>query len=334
MSSNTTNSTAVFIPNFKNCDEVSEQCPVEAQMYGDYFTKAACIWFTLLYFTCFGTQLFYGWRAKTWSYAAWLGVGTVFEGMGYAARIVMCDDPWNFYAFLVQNLGLVLAPTFIAASISIIFKHLIDWYGAEWSLFRPKLLPWILVGSDMVSILVQGTGGAVSSMASNKSGKEAKNLMDAGNGLLLGGTIFQVVNMVACGGIMLLYLWKRQQSLGRFRSRLGSGDPQDSGKSSNGRGQYDFEATLKVYIWSLVVAYNLIIVRCIYRSVEMASGWGSDIMKTEAIFITFESQILLTTVAVLTIFHPYVFFPVAGRGGITRASGSVQSDIQDLRPMN
>lgn len=265
MPSNSTNSPDMFIPNFRTCHEVNEQCPVEAQIFGDYFTKAACIWFTLLYCTCFGTQIFYAWRSKAWSYAAWLGVGTAFEAMGYAARIIMCDNPWNFIAFLVQNLGLVLAPTFVAASISIIFKHLIDWYGSEWSLFRPALLPWILVGSDIVSILVQGTGGAVSSMATNRSGKSAKDLIDVGNGLLLGGTIFQVVNMVVCGGIMLLYLWKRQQSLGRFRSRLGSGDAQGRGKSSSGSSRYDFEATLKVYIWSLVVAYNLIIVRCIYR---------------------------------------------------------------------
>lgn len=175
--------------------------------------------------------------------------------------------------------------------------------------------------------------------------------MDIGNGLLLGGTIFQVVNMVVCGGIMLLYLWKRQQSLGRFRSRLGSSDLQDSGKASGGKGQYDFEATLKVYIWSLVVAYNLILVRCIYRyeeqplkprifantrhsAIEMASGWGSDIMKTEAIFITFESHMILTAVALMTIFHPHVFFPVAGRGGGARSRRSVHSDIQELRPMN
>ncbi|KAI8650990.1 hypothetical protein NCS57_01434600 [Fusarium keratoplasticum] len=334
MSSNSTNSTVVFIPTFNTCDEVNEQCPVEAQMYGDYFTKSACIWFTLLYFTCFCTQMLYAWRSKAWSYGAWFGVGTAFEAMGYAARIIMCDDPWNFNAFLAQNLGLVLAPTFIAAATSIIFKHLIDWYGSEWSLFRPALLPWILVGSDMVSIAVQGTGGAVAPMASSKSGKEAQDLMDIGNGLLLGGTIFQVVNMVVCGGIMLLYLWKRQQSLGRFRSRLGSSDLQDSGKASGGKGQYDFEATLKVYIWSLVVAYNLILVRCIYRAIEMASGWGSDIMKTEAIFITFESHMILTAVALMTIFHPHVFFPVAGRGGGARSRRSVHSDIQELRPMN
>lgn len=57
-------------------------------------------------------------------------------------------------------------------------------------------------------------------------------------------------------------------------------------------------------------------------------------MKTEAIFITFESQIILTAVAVLTIFHPHVFFPVAGRGGIDKARRSVQPDVQELRPMN
>lgn len=78
----------------------------------------------------------------------------------------------------------------------------------------------------------------------------------------------------------------------------------------------------------------LIFANTLHSAVEMASGWGSDIMKTEAIFITFESQMILTTVAVLTIFHPYVFFPVAGRGGTDRARRSVHSDIQELRPMN
>ncbi|KAM0414642.1 hypothetical protein ACHAPT_013513 [Fusarium lateritium] len=332
------NSTDVFIPNFRTCHEVTAQCPVEAQLFGDYFTKAACIWFTLFYGVCFGSQMYYAWRSKAWSYAAWLGIGTAFECMGYAARIVMSDNPWNFYAFLVQNLGLVLAPTFIAASTSIVFKHLIDWYGSEWSLFRPALLPWILVGTDVFSIIVQGTGGAVSSMATNRSGTDAKKLLDAGNGLLLGGTIFQVANMVICGCILLHYVWKRRQSVGRFRSRVDSRDGQAngaSGKSSSGRDDHDFEVTLKVYIWALVVAYILILVRCIYRVVEMDSGWGSEIMKTETIFITFESQMIVTAVAILTIFHPHVFFPVAGGAASARSNRqSTNTDVQELRPMN
>lgn len=343
--SNATNATDTFIPNYDSCDQVSDLCPVEATIYGSYFTKSSCIWLTSLYALCIVTQCYFAWRSKAWSFGVWLGIGSLAECIGYAARIIMCGNPWSFNAFLVQNMMLVLGPTFIAASISIVFKHLIEWHGSEWSIVRPAFLPWLLIGTDLISIGVQGTGGALSSIGSGQDDGQA--LLDAGNSLLLGGTIFQVVNMVFCGCLMLHYVWRRRQSLDHFRFRLRSSyDGGDQAKDSQCVAANDFEPTLKVFIYALATAYIAILVRCVYRYVsniksilpqltvdripEMAAGWASDIMKTESIFLTFEGYMMLISVFILTVFHPWVFFPVIGNNGNGKAREASSHEMADM----
>lgn len=42
---------------------------------------------------------------------------------------------------------------------------------------------------------------------------------------------------------------------------------------------------------------------------EMASGWGSSIMRNEATFMVFDGAMILIAVLLLTIVHPLWFFP-------------------------
>ena len=247
-------------PNFSNCDEVNKLCPVEATLFGDYFSTGACVFFVASYTLVLAAQAYLGWRAKTWSFAAWLAVGVLCEFAGYAGRLKMIDNPWNFDAFMAQQLGLVLGPTFIAAAISITFKHLVVWYGAEWSVLRPSLYPWIFVGTDVISILVQGAGGGISSAAG--SGPDSQDMIDLGNNLLIGGVSFQVVNMVCCGSLMLVYMWRRNRA-----NKNPTKTTFDAGvcwQTANGHQR----AQTKWFVRALAFAYVAIIIRCIYRLVH------------------------------------------------------------------
>ncbi|KAH7122073.1 RTA1 like protein-domain-containing protein [Dactylonectria estremocensis] len=296
-----------------NCTEVTPECPVSATLYGDYFSTGGCAFFVAAYAILIFSQLSFGWRSKTWSYTAYLFVGSVFELIGYISRVRMSINPFISNAFILQILFLILAPTLIAAAISLTFKHLVLYYGPQYSTIRPRLYPWVFVGSDFVSIVIQGIGGAVAASASTGDDPDPKKA-DLGNNLLIAGVSFQVVNMVVCGALMLIYIhrYRNARKSGTYASDFGedgiiSSDSTNPPSTSHRTAQSD--KRVKQFIFSLTVAYVAIIVRCIYRIPEMASGWGSSIMRNEATFMVFDGAMILIAVLLLTIVHPLWFFP-------------------------
>lgn len=252
-------------PSYFNCDDVSERCPVELTIYGDYFTQGACIFFVVAYGLLLLAQAYLGWRLRSWGFVGCLAAGAILEFMGYVGRTVLSVNPWNFGAFVIQNLMLVLGPTVVAAAISVTFKHLVIWYGARWSLIRPKLYPWVFVGTDVVSLLIQMAGGGVAAMA---TGDADPTMMDIGNNLMLAGVAFQLGNMIFCGGLILTYAWRRRQNKTKqARLRDESSDGSDGGETAARYATSDEAARLRTkrFVWALVAAYLAIIFRCIYR---------------------------------------------------------------------
>ncbi|KAI9166393.1 aromatic amino acid aminotransferase [Paramyrothecium foliicola] len=255
---------------YSTCDRVSPECPVENTIYGGYFTLGA----TATYATMFGlfltAQVPLAFRARLWSYGSWLAAGTGFEFIGYVCRSVMVENPWNFDAFIAQNLCLVLGPTLVAAAISVTFKHLVLWYGPEYSLIRPNLYPWVFVGTDFISICIQGAGGGIASAADND-----ESVFTLGNNLLLAGVSFQVVNMTLCGGLIIAYGLRRRQALisGPIQATdtgEATGTPAETVISPCYHGTDESvhrnRKSVRLFIWALASAYIAIVIRCIYRS--------------------------------------------------------------------
>ncbi|KZL70538.1 sphingoid long-chain base transporter rsb1, partial [Colletotrichum tofieldiae] len=295
------------------CDEVNERCPVEATIYGDYFTQGACIFFVAAYGTLLAAQCYFGWRFRSWGFVFCLAAGAITEFIGYVGRTVLATNPWNFGAFVIQNLMLVVGPTIIAAAISVTFKHLVLWYGSQWSLVRPSLYPWIFVGTDVFSLLIQMAGGGVAAMATVKSDQ---SMSKVGNNMMLGGVCFQVVNMIFCGGLILTYAWRRRQNKTNSAYVRDDSARDSSGSSRQhnvlaGFGVSDEKTKLRAkwFVSALIVAYVVIIIRCVYRIPEMAMGWGSDLQKNETTFLVLDGGMVLISVLMLTVFHPFLFFP-------------------------
>ncbi|KAM0282483.1 hypothetical protein ACHAQH_002997 [Verticillium albo-atrum] len=312
---------------YSTCNNVSPECPVELTIYGDYFTLGATATYASLFGLCLAAQLPLAYKARLWSYGAWLFAGTAFEFIGYVARSAMVDNPWNFAAFIAQNLCLVLGPTLVAAAISVTFKHLVLWYGPEHSLLRPNLYPYVFVGTDVISIIIQAAGGGLASGAS----ADSEGSFKLGNNLLLAGVSFQVVNMTFCGGLILIYVWRRKRAL----ARCGAGGLYDApnvppylqGSPDEVRQHHK---KLRMFICGLAAAYCAIIIRCIYRIPEMALGWGSTLMQNEATFMALDGLMLLIACCSLTVFHPALLFPFMGKGESTKSVRQASAESSSL----
>ncbi|ROT35065.1 hypothetical protein SODALDRAFT_317626 [Sodiomyces alkalinus F11] len=292
-------------------------CPVEASLYGDYFTMGACVFFAVAFGLNALAQGWLTWRSRAWSFGVYLAIGTVMELLGYVGRAIMAENPWNFEGFFMQLLMLILGPTFVAAAISVTFKHLVLWYGPQYSFIKPALYPWIFVGTDFISIIIQAGGGVVASMATEEEIPDPA-LLDLGNALLIAGVVFQVINMVFCGGLMLVYLWRRRTAVKNAAAKA-------AGRS----GSSGEDKKVHIFIYAIVASYIFIIIRCIYRIPEMQSGWGSDLMRNEATFLALDGAMILIAVTIITAFHPAFFFPYLGKGkGQPRSAPTV--DVERL----
>ncbi|KAM0322870.1 hypothetical protein ACHAQA_009211 [Verticillium albo-atrum] len=309
-----------FIPTYDSCDELSDFCPVEATIYGTELSSGAAYFFGISFAICLLIQIYFGFRAKTWSYLVWLGLGTSFEVMGYWARTRLADNPWSLNSFVVNYLTLLLAPTLVAAAISVTFKSLVIWYGPQWSLLRPSLYPWVFVGTDFISIFIQIIGGGAT--AANAAGGGNETLASLGEKLVIGGVIFQVVNMFICGGLMLIYTAKRKKALksgpvqhenqADDRETLNSDGTRDSRAPPRATATDQEAKRVRIFVYCLAVAYVAIIIRCAYRITEQIPSISGKIMRNEPLFLGLDGAMILIAIGLVSVVHPCVFFPFLG----------------------
>ena len=269
-------------PGYGNCHSLSPECPVQYTIYGALFNLPAMLFFTIIFFSVLATQIFFAKRYRTWSFSWWIIVGAVFQVAGSVSRVAMHFNPWNMGTLSVQICCLLWGPTLVAAGISITFKHMVHYCGTQYSVLKPSLIPWVFVGTDIGSITIQGVGGIIAAVTSG-GGDSSSMLSKVGEGMMIGGVCFQILNMLVCTGVMLVF-WRRYQKAVKRGDRVKS--------------QYDQEkemdpAVQRKFTWfarAAALAFGCVLIRCCYRVAEMAGGWANAIMRNETSFLVLDSS--------------------------------------------
>ncbi|KAE8402050.1 RTA1 like protein-domain-containing protein [Aspergillus pseudonomiae] len=279
---------------YKTCTEVTPLCPVEATTYGYYPNYGGNIFFAVFYGLCGVFQLGFGIYFRSWTLMVALVVGTLLEMAGYIGRVLMNKNPWDGGAFKLQIVAIILGPTFIAAGIYLTLKHIILSLGPEHSRLKPKLFTWIFIGCDIGSLILQAAGGGVAAAA----GSDQRDLLNAGNDIIITGIAFQVATMSVCG-VLALDFFIRYLRRSSGEKALGGG---------NGRNN------IKLVVIADIFAYFTVLIRCIYRIPEMAGGWGNPLMQKEDEFLVLDGMMVALAVLALTVFHPGFFLPSLRKG--------------------
>ncbi|ETI22850.1 hypothetical protein G647_06927 [Cladophialophora carrionii CBS 160.54] len=282
------------------CTEVTPECPVTLTTYGYYPNLSVNSFFIALFGICLFLQLALGTWRRTWTYLAVLAIGCFGEAVGYVGRIIMHNNPWSGAGFKTQICCLVLAPSFLAAGIYVTLKHLVIYCGAENSRLKPRLYPWIFIGCDFGSIVLQAIGGGIAASAGDHNADP--KLLDAGNGLIVAGIAFQVATMSVCGLLILDY-YIRFQRAKKTKSRAHAGSEYEK------RSAVPNEArNFRLFCFAIGMAYTTILIRCIYRLPEMAGGWGNALMRNETEFLILDGMMVGIACVLMTLFHPGFFF--------------------------
>lgn len=131
------------------------------------------------------------------------------------------------------------------------------------SRYNPRIITFTFIPCDIISLVLQGTGGALSAGAETADGTKV------GVDVSKAGLIFQVVTLVFFIGLSADFLWALRKV-----------------HRQNGR---RVEKALKKMIAWLAAATALILVRCIFRIYELKDGYFAPAFRDEGTFIAFES---------------------------------------------
>ncbi|GME77143.1 unnamed protein product [Ambrosiozyma monospora] len=209
-------------------------------------------------------------------------IGCALELVGYIGRVLGHDDPYVLKNYMMNSIGTVISPVFFMAGIYNCFGSIIEIFGRQYSPLKPINYRRIFICFDVVSFLVQSSGGGIAASSNQSSAKMGFNIM-------LGGLILQVITMTVFMVMVAHYFYKVHVN----RNNL---EPKFVGIRNTG--------FFKAVMWSMCAAILLIYIRSIYRVAEMADGWGSSIMYNETLFLVLDGAMCVIAIVLLTVFYP------------------------------
>lgn len=148
---------------------------------------------------------------------------------------------------------------------------------------------WVFVPCDVVSLILQSVGGALSSssVGSDKSGEY----------ITLAGLAFQVFTLTVFAAMALDYVFRYMA----YR------------KSQHVDQRRILSTRFKIFSVFFSASVIFILIRCCYRIAELGQGYGGSIFHEQGLFIGLESVMVTLAVFALNIAQPGTVLFHAGK---------------------
>jgi hypothetical protein len=263
-----------------------DTCPLELGMV----QYLPLLWAQILFMAIFGAavipRLIFGIRYKTWTFMVAMVLGLIGEVVGYGGRILLHSNPFKLDGFLMYLVSLTIAPAFFTAAIYLTLSRIVVAYGEKISYFKPRTYTITFITFDFIALILQAAGGAMASTA-EPGDKAATNL---GVNVMISGLAWQVVSL-GIFTIMATYFYMRV-----YKATTTDFSPD----FVTLRSQPFFKASL----WGFGVATLVIIIRFVYRCLELREGFDGELANDEVTFMILEAAMIAIAVIALTVFHP------------------------------
>ncbi|OCT49939.1 parasitic phase-specific protein PSP-1 [Cladophialophora carrionii] len=276
----TSPSGVVYFASGDNANCTVSACPIELSVYGYRPSIAASSTLIALYAICMGIQAVLGFRYKKWGFMSAMLLGCLDEILGYVGRILYWQNPWGGAGFIMQIVLITIGPVFFSAAIYVLLAQIVEYICVKHSRFPPKYFYWIFIPCDILSLILQAVGGAMSSTSNGRS--------QTGVDIALAGLILQVITLVAFAGLCVDYAVRSRSvwMAARWPQRF------------------------MLFCAFLTAATVLILLRCCYRVYELSEGYSrdSEALRDQPLFIALESVMVVLAAYCLIIAHPGLVF--------------------------
>ncbi|KAF8601736.1 RTA1-domain-containing protein [Ceratobasidium sp. AG-I] len=215
------------------------------------------------------------------------GVG---ELIGWGGRYWGHVSPHNGDAFMMQICTTIISPSFMTAAMFLILPKVISELGVQYSRISPRLYSIIFITADVTALVIQAAGGAMASTANTPEGSKT------GGNIMLVGIVVQFVAVILFTILGLEFV--ARFSLDRPARKLSDEhDYKRTGWSTAARG-------VVLMLVGLGIATLFIIIRSVYRTIELTDGWNGVIISTEKWFNWFDGMPIVVAMVTFNFFHP------------------------------
>lgn len=143
-----------------------------------------------------------------------------------------------------------------------------------------SLLYWIFIPCDLVSLILQGAGGALSAMSSGLSHR--------GVNIALAGLSLQVITLLVFCGLYIDFLWRNYRSGLREAGSDASRHHMEQHQEDDENRRVALGTRLKLFYGFEVLAVVAILARCAFRVQELSDGYSGPLVSREDLFIGLE----------------------------------------------
>lgn len=112
---------------------------------------------------------------------------------------MILEADWLKYRYLIP---LTIGPAFFSASIYVCLARIVKVHGEDISRIRPNTYTIIFVSCDILSLILQAAGGALTSIADTQS------LSDTGVNIMIAGLAFQVFSLALFMALSLEFAFR------------------------------------------------------------------------------------------------------------------------------
>ncbi|GFF25840.1 protein RTA1 [Aspergillus udagawae] len=208
-----------------------------------------------------------------------LVLGGICESFGYYGRAWSHQDRTEIGSWALQEMLILCAPPFVAATIYMVLGRIIRAFNAEHhSSIRTKWLTTIFVLNDVICFLTQIAGAGV-----QVTGDE--HIMAIGKKAVLAGLIFALV-------VFGLFVWVAAV----FHRRLDA-EPTAVVMECPRLGW-------KKYMWAIYISCGMLMVRNLVRTIQFGSEKGSALNTEEVYIYVFDAALMACSIGLLIVWHP------------------------------
>lgn len=297
----------------------------EENLYGYDLNVGANVFFFIVFTILFLFNLLMVVRSRYHWYNITFTAGYALEFLGFLGRVLGLLDNTNLNYFLLQYVCLTISPAFIMGGIYFLFAQNVIVHGRQYSVLKPMWYSYFFVFTDVLSLVIQGLGGAMASVALHN-----KQNTQPGTWTMFGGVLFQVAAMC-----LFLIFWFEFISRLNFKdarvpenfSDLQKKNPKSwiklwlnvpsahSYRKSYLENSYNSKykeirarKLVPYYPFAISIAVLLIFIRCVYRVVELKQGFSGYLMKHEVFIMVLDALMIALAGFVFVPFHPVFVF--------------------------
>ncbi|KAH8882026.1 RTA1-domain-containing protein [Thozetella sp. PMI_491] len=264
----------------KNANCTLALCPVEASILRYQPSIPQNVAIIALFGVSLLIHLGQGIRWRSWDFMIMLIIGCIDEIIGYVGRLLLNKNPFAFIPFVIQTVVCITtAPVFFCSAIYVLLSRTINHLDRAVSRFNPKIFIYTFIPSDILSLVLQAAGGALSATQAGTNNK-------TGVRISMAGLVLQVITLVLFMGLFLDYIFRYHR------------------KSKAGQ----LSTSIKLFLTFLFLAVLVIFARCAFRVKELEDGYDGEMIHDEKGFMVLEAGMMVLAVYCLHIAHPGIAF--------------------------